>query len=415
MSEYSSAEDEYDEYEPPKLDLNLDKLMTRATKVLGAKCTCARPLTRGASHEIFVLQFEAPDSDQVNFDSLITSNYTCIARLARVKGKFAKEESEIATIKYLKKHSAIPVAEIYHYDLSPDNDIGASFVLMQRLPGRHLYKSWDGLSLNHKKLVLSQIASLVAQFAALSFDKIGCLTDQGMGPIISPCLEPPQGPFRSTLNYLRAFVPTNSVESPELKDLFGQIQTELATYMQNESSGLDPPFTLIHADFDAQNMLFSEAPDGSGPVLTGLIDFELSHTGPIYFLYEHPIFIQDIHWSKELYEENAILRAHFVKQIFLNLPTPEAQKVFIACMNAKSFILNDFHRCFMWVKSDEKMLNNLAYFYLKQLKDGDGKAYCGREDYRPEYYSQTGEPVGDKAAGISSPLADQLSKKLSLE
>jgi hypothetical protein len=51
---------------------------------------------------------------------------------------------------------------------------------------------------------------------------------------------------------------------------------------------------MIHADFDVQNMLFQDAQDGSGLTLTRPIDFEFSHTGPIYFLYDYPIFIQDV-------------------------------------------------------------------------------------------------------------------------
>lgn len=222
--------------------------MDCATEVMGVKCTTATRMTRGASHEILVLRFQASDTDKPKFDSLIAADYTCIARLARVQGASAKEESEIATIKYIKLHSAIPVPEIYYHGLSPDNEIGAAFVLMQRLPGRHLYKSWDNLSHELKKLALSQIASLVTQFAGLPFDKIGCLTDQGIRPIIRPPFKQPKGPFQSTLDYLKAFVPPESVERTELKDMFGQIHPELANYIQqNGSSGLYPPFGLILA------------------------------------------------------------------------------------------------------------------------------------------------------------------------
>ena len=120
--------------------------------------------------------------------------------------KRAKEESEIATIQYVKQHTSIPVPEIYYQDLNPDNAIGAAYVLMEKLPGRHLYKSWDDMSLDHKRRALSEISSVIAQFTSLEFDQIGCLTQSGLGPIIHPCLETPKGPFRSTLEYLESFV-----------------------------------------------------------------------------------------------------------------------------------------------------------------------------------------------------------------
>lgn len=400
MSSYSSADDEFDSDEPPELNLNLAKLMDRASKTLHATCTSAKRLTRGAWHEIFVLEFQ--QAEAVPSGPLARSGYSCIACLARVKEVPAKGESEIATIRYVKQNTSIPVPEIYYHDLDPENEVGAAFMLMERLPGHDLYKSWDGLSLDHKKVALSEIASAITQLATLCFDEIGCLTEGGIGPVINPCYESPKGPFHSTLNYLQSFISPDSVKSPTLRDLFHEIREELATFMrQNDQLFLKPPFSLIHADFDAQNMLFLEASDGSGPKLTGLIDFEFAHTGPAYFLYEHPIFIQDVSWSKELYTENAILRAHFVHQIFHRLPSSEARKTFIACINSKNFLLNDFQRSFMLMKCSEDTLINSATYYLESLRDGTELAYSGRLDYEPEFYSEYGKPM---PAGTSNPV-----------
>ncbi|KAM0438678.1 hypothetical protein ACHAPT_001434 [Fusarium lateritium] len=360
MSSYSSADDEYDSDEPPELELNLDKLKDLATKALQANYTSAKRLTRGSWHEIFVLKFQ--ESSAASFQSLARSGYSCIARFARVKGASAKEESEIATIRHVKQHTSIPVPEIYYQDLDPDNEIGAAFVLMEKLPGRHLYKTWDDLSLDHKKVALAEIASVIVQFASLHFDKIGCLTEDGIGPVISPCYESPQGPFASTLEYLESFISPDSVESPEAKDLLGQIRTELVEYTNREdTSHLKPPFSMIHADFDAQNMLFLDAPDGSGPKLSGLIDFEYAHTGPDYFLYESPIFIQDVSWSSHLYAENKLLRAHFVSQIFSNLPSPQSKATFISSINSKNFLLNSFKDSFMTMQCSESTRKNSAF------------------------------------------------------
>ncbi|KAK7424017.1 hypothetical protein QQX98_000627 [Neonectria punicea] len=391
MSSYSSADDEYESDEPPELELNLQKLKDRATEVFTTTCTSARRLTRGSWHEIFALQFQ--EGAAIPNESLVRSGHSCIARFARVKGQLAKEESEIATIRYLKQHTSIPVPEIYYQDLDPDNEVGAAFVLMERLPGRHLYKTWDELSLSHKKVALSEIASVITQFASLRFDKIGCLTEGGIGPIISPCNESPSGPFHSTLDYLQSFVSPDSVQSPELADLFQSIRKELATFEhQDNTPCLKPPFAMIHADFDAQNMLFLDSPDGSGPILTGLIDFEFAHTGPVYFLYEYPIFIQDVSWSQNLYAENATLRAHFISEIFNRLPSLDAQETFISCINSKSYLLNAFHDTFMSTQCSEDTLTKAAIYYLKALKEGTGLAYSGRVDYKPEYYTEKGQP-----------------------
>ncbi|KPM45205.1 hypothetical protein AK830_g1320 [Neonectria ditissima] len=392
MSSYSSANDEYELDEPPELQLNLRKLKDLATETFHTTCTSAKRLTRGSWHEIFVLNFE--EVAAISHEFLLRSGNCCIARFARVKGHSAKEESEIATIQYLKQHTSIPVPEISYHNLDPENEVGAAFVLMERLPGRHLYKTWDELSFDHKEVALSEIASVIVQFASLRFDKIGCLTESGIGPILSPCTMSPRGPFHSTLDYLQSFVSPDSVQSSELADLFREIRNELAAFIQQGTEAcLLPPFTMIHADFDAQNMLFLDHPDGSGPRLTGLIDFEFAHTGPRYFLYEYPIFIQDVSWSQHLYAENAMLRAHFISQIFNRLPNPEAQRVFITCINSKSYLLNDFQGTFMTMQCSENTLIQSALYSLKALKDGTGLAYSGRLDYEAEYYSEKGKPA----------------------
>ena len=396
MSSYSSADDSYGSDEPPELSLDLTKLMDCASKALKAKCTAVKKLTRGVGHQVFALQFHPEEVTDATPLSLIRANFSCIARLSRVNNTRAKSLSEIATARYLKRFSSIPVPEIYYYSLDP-NDIGAPFVLMERMLGRHLNKIWGDLSLDGKRSVVSQIASVVAKLASLKFDRIGSLDEHGgIGPMISPCFDHPKGPFHSTCEYMQSFLPPPgpSAESAILGDPLQEARTTIEHFLvQNAQAYLQPPFCLIHADLDAQNMLFLDSPDGSGPKLTGLIDFEYAFTGPLYFLYEYPIFIQDVSWSEGLYAENAILRAHFVQAIYGALPNAETQSTFIASMNQKSFALNGFRDAFMTMKCSEKTLASLARNYVKDVEDGTGLAYSGRLDYTPERYSEIAEPL----------------------
>jgi len=389
MSSCSSSGDSYRSDEPPELDIDLDKLMKRASDALNARCTAATKLTRGGSHEVFTLEFEeAPDAAP---PSLVQAGFSCIARFSRLNDTRERSVSEIATARYLKRRTSIPVPEIYYYDLDPDNGIGAPLVLMERMPRRHLSSFWDNLSLDGKKSVLSQIAAMIVQLASLKFNQIGSLEDENgsVGPVISPCLNPPKGPFHSTAEYMRSFIPSSPTVGP-LQQAGTAIEQFLA---HNSQAYTQPPFCLIHADFDAQNMLFLESPDGSAPVLTGLIDFECAFTGPLYFLYEYPIFIQDVSWSPELYPENAVLRPHFVKAIYDALPDREAQSTFVACINNKSFELNCFRNAFMCVKCSENTLASSAKHYMQELQAGTGLAYQGRLDFTPERYTEAADPL----------------------
>ncbi|KAK4185146.1 hypothetical protein QBC35DRAFT_538378 [Podospora australis] len=358
-----------DSDELPELQLNLENLVKRASHHFNAKCLGATKLTCGTYHEIYVLEF----SDDPNLPaSLLQSGSCCIARFVRndAEPHFAEKEiSAIATLKYLTASTSIPVPEVYYHDLddSDNNDVGAPFVLMERMPGRHLYNFWDTLSLDHKKAVLTQIASVILQFASLRFDAIGCLTEGGtIGPLYHPFAE-------------------------EIDWFFVQ-QADCAPY-------LVPPFAMIHANFNAQNMMFVESADGSEPPkLTGIIDFENAYSGPLYNLYEYPIFIQDVDWSQNLYAENAILRTHFVRSIYDQLLDPLAQATLIACTNEKSHALNGFKMAFMSVESpDDGTRVYLAEDYLDDLRDGTGLAYTGRMDYIPELYTLEGELLPNDA------------------
>ena len=113
MSSYSSADNSYDSDEPPELELDLAKLMDCASKALKVKCTAAKKLTRGVSHEVFALQFQPEEVTDTTPSSLIQANCSCIARLSRLNNTRAKSVSEIAIARYLRRFSSIPVPEIY--------------------------------------------------------------------------------------------------------------------------------------------------------------------------------------------------------------------------------------------------------------------------------------------------------------
>ena len=82
-----------------------------------------------------------------------------------------------------------------------------------------------------------------------------------------------------------------------------KVRDVLANYLSSHDNEpyIRPPFRLRHADFDGQNLLFTDPKlsDGTSPPrLIGVIDWDYAHTAPLYFLHEYPIFIQDNNSSK---------------------------------------------------------------------------------------------------------------------
>ena len=108
-------------------------------------------------------------------------------------------------------------------------------------------------------------------------------------------------------------------------------------------------------------------------------------------LHEYLIFIQDVSWSKELYAENAVLRAHFVRIIYEALSFPEAQSIFIASMNYRTSALTGFGDSFMAVECSETTVVDSANFSLQSVRNGTNHTYSARLDNTPERYSGAGE------------------------
>lgn len=44
-----------------------------------------------------------------------------------------KTESEVATMRYLREHTDIPVPEVYQYDSNPYNRLGGEYILMSKV------------------------------------------------------------------------------------------------------------------------------------------------------------------------------------------------------------------------------------------------------------------------------------------
>ena len=306
---------------------------------------------------------------------------------------------EVETMQYVRSQTSIPVPEIYAYDFQPKNNVGAQFMLMERMPGRHLYQLWDHLTLDHKKVVLSDIARVMAQLSQLKFDRIGCLSGiRTIGPLIyrmgddggggSTCTG---GTFESTLEYFLHFLSAQSDGS----EVFSKVEAVLRSYMSihDNSSTLSPPFRLIHADFDAQNLLFtggiadnSGANDAASPRLSGVIDWKYAYTGPVYFLYEYPIFIQDSDDNKAAYADNAILRPHFVRALRRCFPKGSPERMEVKASMKKNYTLNWFHNVIIGMAGGLGLqgLKTVSTEYVCNVRNGTGKTYSGRFDYLPD-------------------------------
>lgn len=130
-------------------------------------------------------------------------------------------ESEVATMKYIKENSSIPIPNIFDYRLVNSllyeatcvnlkqsstklNSIGVPYILMSKAPGTQLQNfRWDPhplekgvfpqrqhLSPTQKKKIMRQLGGIVSQLSNLRFSKLGSLF-QGAGEYcVGKCLSP---------------------------------------------------------------------------------------------------------------------------------------------------------------------------------------------------------------------------------
>ncbi|KAL1857459.1 hypothetical protein VTK73DRAFT_8082 [Phialemonium thermophilum] len=198
-------------------------------------------------------------------------------------------ESQVTTMRLIRSRTTLPVPEVYAFDATIDNEIGAPYICMSFLPGVPVSEVWfhdmapaprDALRLR----ILGSLAHQMAQLHGLVFDKMGSIFMDGsdlvtVGPLFDwleaedGCLHVTEsGPFDSTAGFLGAHLAPTFDQS-----VWDRAEAKVLDVILDCIPRLDsaPGFVICPPDFDSQNVLV----DGEGTV-TGIIDWDLAHTMP---------------------------------------------------------------------------------------------------------------------------------------
>ena len=195
----------------------------------------------------------------------------------------------------------------------------------------------------------------------------------------------PDRAFATTKEYMLSHMPNPDNCTAEMNEINQTLKQELLNVLElgKTHDALDPPYRLIHTDFDAQNMLFIDHSATHLPQLSGVIDWDNSRTGLLNELFEYPIFIQDIHWSPELFVENKILRKHFVRCLANKFSKGSREREMAReCFRTKTWVLQNFDD--MWVTEEEEEEIQNAKRKLEDLREGRALPYDGRLDWEPD-------------------------------
>ncbi|KAH0545438.1 hypothetical protein FGG08_000439 [Glutinoglossum americanum] len=266
-------------------------------------CVVMGPPICGSFNLIYCLEF----SDNIKWILRIPINGT---RSAFTNAALALR-SAILTSKYIKKHTTIPVPDIYEFKTNiDDSEIGAPYTLMSFAEGMPLWRRWYDTSLEPTLLqerriqILEGVAKAMSQLQGLEFPKIGALKfDDPTSLIVTDITEyqtPDEradlsslegddemphfcqmGPFSTTQDFFGALM---ARKHPDWQgDNFSNGMSELLRMMIGclplstpaMKGTLTETFVLTHPDYNYQNFLVAD--DGA---LTCVLDWDCISTVP---------------------------------------------------------------------------------------------------------------------------------------
>lgn len=355
----------------PPLQINHEALKHLATYFLPSShgaCVDITKIEGGSFHEIRVLTFE--------------DGWTCIGRFTRDYEILHKTESELATMEFIRKHTSIPVPRVYYVNYNENHVVGAPFVLMERMQDERLCDVWNELTMEHMLAVVGQLADAVGQLAELKFDAVGSLNANGtLGPLVNVTKTwdaMGDDSFTSTMDYFFAFLRDDDVHrTAETKVFYPAIRDELRSFLEKESSNptLHAPYRLIHGDLDCQNILILRPSDGQPPRISGVIDWDYSHTGLLYYLCDYPPQLLNWFDYPDSHSENKVLRKHFVASLVQHFPEGSVDRKQVKqCFREKSYILNVFRNIFMLHGWDALVESALVSGFLGRMR-GEGEKW----------------------------------------
>ena len=96
-------------------------------------------------------------------------------------------QSEVEIMQFLRRHTSIPIPQVYAFDVCTANPIGVPFILMEFISGRSVHEVWfkdDGETpLEERRLrILDGLAAYMSQLSKFSFANIAALDDPEGSP-----------------------------------------------------------------------------------------------------------------------------------------------------------------------------------------------------------------------------------------
>ncbi|KAH6860900.1 kinase-like domain-containing protein [Alternaria rosae] len=288
--------------------------------------------------DLCVVQFLTQNKFNKAYTVTCGSSQEYVLRLTVPVDPRSKTMSEVATIKYIRHHTEIPVPQVFCHQASTANEVGLEWILMARMPGRRLCDEWKGMDYLKKEQLVRKLVSVHAQLFQQRFNRLGNLypanelsqlstsdmdnitflgpdasirsTQLALGKIVSAPFfwgkhidhNVPRGPYKHSRDWLSAQLQLNLLDlndesnretSDEIKrsddKAKNRAQRLLDLLPKNfpEEEEEEEVFVLHHHNLHAASMLVDENGE-----LTGISDWECAHTAPLWLACQSPKILE---------------------------------------------------------------------------------------------------------------------------
>lgn len=208
--------------------------------------------------------------------------------------------SEVATLRFLEK-TGVPAPKVYAYAAeSGSNLVGASYMLMEKLPGAPL--RWDKATSEQRSKIMDQLADIFLELEKRPLPVIGSLFLSHDVPIVSGFAQPPLfsspeqtlGPFETLESSLSAMIlqQQDQIVNGELSSLAVDNylshcwRHEMITHVTKHCQKIGPGFFLKHYDDKGDHILVDADFN-----ITGIIDWEFASAEPKALAFSTPCML----------------------------------------------------------------------------------------------------------------------------
>ncbi|KAI0398956.1 hypothetical protein F4802DRAFT_611243 [Xylaria palmicola] len=209
---------------------------------------------------------------------------------------------EIASMKFLKAKTSLPVPEVHSYSVDPTNDVGAPYILMDYINGtvatelRQAKKCEIGLfgTSDQDRKFRKQMAGIQVTLSSFKFDQIGSLywDEQTSDFFIGSDIETGKGPWKSSMDYYadlanHALQECVTYAAPNAQTSWSFVIPIIFKHLISlyvDSSSMGGPFSLANRDFGAHNLLVDNDFE-----IVGVIDLDGVMAAPIEVVAQYPV------------------------------------------------------------------------------------------------------------------------------